>query len=121
MPSTSAPEFDSVESLLATFESEHDRPALSFYRGKTLIGRLTYNELHAQVVSLSGYLENTLGIQRGDQVLVLSPNRLEIPVLLLAIMRLGAVVVPLNPTTSPEDWNYIARHSKARGLFSTGS
>ena len=50
-------------------------------------------------------------------VAVLSPNRLEVPVLLLALMRLGARVVPLNPTAPPEDWAYILAHSGARGAL----
>ncbi|MGZ3709080.1 MAG: class I adenylate-forming enzyme family protein, partial [Bdellovibrionota bacterium] len=113
--------FDSIAQLLADLEApeKRDRHALTFYRGKGLVGRQTYGELVAGVASVAGYLEKTLGIRRGDRILLLSPNRLEIPTLLLAIMRLGAVVVPLNPTTSPEDWVYIARHSEARGLFAT--
>ena len=34
-------------------------------------------------------------------------------------MRLGAVVVPLNPTTNPADWDYILGHSEARAIFGT--
>ena len=43
----------------------------------------------------------------GDRVAILAPNRLEIPVLVLALLRLGAVVVPLNPGSAAEDWAYI--------------
>ena len=117
----SLPAFDSVAGLLSALDNSADRSrvALTFYRGRNLIGRQSYGELVDRVGQLSGYLEHTLGIRRGDRILVLSPNRLEIPTLLLAIMRLGAVVVPLNPTTGVEDWTYIARHSEARGLFAT--
>ena len=50
---------------------------------------------------------------------ILAPNRLEVPVLVLALLRLGAVVVPLNPGAAPEDWAYILGHSGARGLCAT--
>ena len=50
---------------------------------------------------------------------MLSPGRLEVPVLMLAIMRLGAAIVPLNPSGPSDDWTYIAHHSGARGCFAT--
>jgi acyl-CoA synthetase (AMP-forming)/AMP-acid ligase II len=37
----------------------------------------------------------------------------------LALLRLGAVVVPLNPVSAVEDWSYILDHSGARGLCAT--
>lgn len=96
-----------------------DRPALTFYRGKTLVGRLGYGQLLAGVDRFTRRLRDELGVRRGDCVAVLSPNRLEVPALILAVMRLGAAVVPLNPTTQPSDWDYILEHSAARLIFGT--
>jgi hypothetical protein len=50
----------------------------------------------------------------GDRVAVLAPNRLEVPVLVLALLRLGAVVVPLNPGSAVEDWSVHPRATRAR-------
>src|SRR5690242_17991696 len=106
---------DNFASLVGSFQGRN--LALTFYRGRSLVGRLTYDELREQVLNLAYYLENDLDIRRGDRILILSPNRLEIPVLLLAVFSLGAVVVPLNPKSPAEDWSYIANHSGARGLI----
>jgi long-chain acyl-CoA synthetase len=106
-----------IPSLLARLGG--DRAALSFYRGKTLDGRLSCAELVARVESLAGRLYESCGVRAGDRVAILAPNRLEIPVLVLALLRLGAVVVPLNPTSSVDDWRYILEHSGARGLCAT--
>ena len=106
---------DNFVSLLDVLHGQN--LALTFYHGRSVIGRLTYDELREHVLKISYYLENDLGVRRGDRVLILSPNRLEIPVLLLAVFSLGAVVVPLNPNAPAEDWNYIAKHSGARGLI----
>jgi long-chain acyl-CoA synthetase len=108
-----------IPSLFATLLTEGARPALSFYRGKTLAGRLTYGELAGRVTALAGGLRAEFGVRPGDRVAVLAPNRLEIPVLVLALLSLGAVVVPLNPSAAPEDWTYILGHSGARGLCAT--
>ncbi len=94
-----------------------ERPALTFYKGKTRAGQWTYGELLGAVDRFARRLRDELGVQRGDRVAVLSPNRLEVPALFLAAMRLGAAVVPLNPTTPPADWDYILAHSGARLVF----
>ena len=105
--------------LLGRLAERGDRPALSFYRGKSREGRLTYAELESAVEAVAGGLSGRMGLRPGDRVALLTPNRLEVPVLVLALLRLGAVVVPLNPTSAPEDWRYILSHSGARGLVGT--
>jgi long-chain acyl-CoA synthetase len=94
-----------------------DRPALTFYKGRTRAGAWSYGQLLGAVDRFTRRLHDELGVRRGDCVAVLAPNRLEVPALFLAVMRLGAAVVPLNPTTSPEDWDYILAHSEARLIF----
>ena len=118
-PLASGPRARDLPRLLALLAQEGERPALTFYRGKRLEGRLTYMELAAQVTALASKLRQQAALRAGDRVAILSPNRLEIPVLVLALLSLGAVVVPLNPASAAEDWTYILQHSGARGLFAT--
>jgi acyl-CoA synthetase (AMP-forming)/AMP-acid ligase II len=114
------PRFSEVSELLAALRRlPPDRPALTFYKGRTLAGRLDYGQLLAGVERFTRRLRDDLGVQLGECIAVLSPNRLEVPALLLAAMRLGAAVVPLNPTTQPSDWDYILEHSAARLIFGT--
>jgi acyl-CoA synthetase (AMP-forming)/AMP-acid ligase II len=94
-----------------------ERPALTFYKGKTRAGHWTYGELLGAIDRFARRLRDELGVRQGDRVAVLSPNRLEVPALFLAAMQLGAAVVPLNPTTPPADWDYILAHSEARLVF----
>src|SRR5206468_6533297 len=42
-----------------------------------------------------------LGVQKGDRVALLSENRYEWPVIDLAVLGLGAVLVPIYPTLTP--------------------
>src|SRR5919108_1606719 len=102
-----APPAMDVPSLLARLAIHRARPALTFYRGKALEGRLSYDDLCARVETLAGALHARFGVRAKDRVAILSPNRLEIPVLVLALLRLGAAVVPLNPAASGEDWTYV--------------
>ena len=115
----SAPAELDIPSLLARLRRDAQRPALTFYRGKTREGRLTYGELVEKVERLAGQLHREHGVTADDPVAILAPNRLEVPVLVLALLRLGAMVVPLNPGSAVDDWTYVLRHSGARGLFAT--
>ncbi|PUU78527.1 acyl-CoA synthetase/AMP-acid ligase-like protein II [Tuber borchii] len=59
--------------------------------------RLTYSSLHTQSTSLAHGLKN-LGVQRGDRVAVSLGNSIEFALATYAIFKLGAVLVPLNPS-----------------------
>ena len=110
--------FEDIPALLdGLARLPQERPALTFYKGKTRAGHWTYGELLGAVDRFARRLRDELGVRQGDRVAVLSPNRLEVPALFLAAMQLGAAVVPLNPTTPPADWDYILAHAEARLVF----
>lgn len=108
--------FDDIRSLVTSWGS-NAHPALTFYDGRKRVGGLSYAQLRARVDAVSGHLWESLGVRPGDRIAVLSPNRLEVPVLMLAVMQLGAAVVPLNPSAPSDDWTYVIGHSRARGCF----
>src|SRR6266851_2730831 len=60
---------------------------------------------------------SSFGISRGDRVAILSENRHEWVVADFACMLLGAVVVPIYTTLTPEQTAYILRDSGARVIF----
>ncbi len=56
-----------------------------------------------------------LGIKKGDKVAVVtSANRVEWNICDQAIGQIGAINVPLYPTISTDDYNYILNHSEAK-------
>ncbi|MCB9392635.1 MAG: AMP-binding protein [Acidimicrobiaceae bacterium] len=69
----------------------------------------TYGALREQVAHLRGGLAE-LGVQRGDRVVLLCGNGRHFVIGYLATIGLGAVVVPLNPTSpSPEVQREVAQ------------
>jgi long-chain acyl-CoA synthetase len=123
VPGTAERKIRDLPELLAKMArgsaDELARTALTFYRGRTSVGRLTRGELVAHVDRLASHLSKELGVRRGDPIAVLSQNALEIPVLVLALLRLGAIIVPLNPGTPPDEWTYVLGHCGARGLVAS--
>jgi len=62
----------------------------------------TYRELLAQVNRMAGGLA-TLGVRRGDRVLVTLPNCPEFVIAFFAVQKLGAVVVNAGPLMGADD------------------
>jgi len=53
------------------------------------------------------------GVRPADVVAVMLPNRIEFPVLWLAILKAGATMTPINPSYRREDRNHLIAHSGA--------
>jgi len=58
---------------------------------------LSYADLDRESRHLAAYLQNTLKIQKGDRIAIMTPNLLAFPIAFLAIIRIGAVQVNVNP------------------------
>ncbi|HQV39088.1 MAG: long-chain fatty acid--CoA ligase [Flavobacteriales bacterium] len=58
-----------------------------------------------------------LGIRPGDKVAIASGNRSEWCITDQAITRMGAISVPIYPTSSAEDYAYVLNHSGSKVFF----
>lgn len=61
-----------------------------------------------------------LGIQKGDCIATITPNRPEWNLLDMAIMQIGAVHVAIYPTISESDYDYILHHAAIKMVFVFG-
>jgi fatty-acyl-CoA synthase len=86
-----------------------DKPAI-VYGGAVL----SYAALHGQVLALAGFLQQRLGVARGDRVLVASQNCPQFVAAAYAVLRAGAVVVPVNAMCKREEIHHLAADSGAR-------
>jgi acyl-CoA synthetase (AMP-forming)/AMP-acid ligase II len=86
-----------LEQVLAHGELRPDLPAL----GRAGKRPITYGELGSRVRSVAGNLASS-GMQPGDRVLFSVRPSLESVVLILAVARLGGVVVAADPTMGDE-------------------
>ncbi|MFT7034194.1 MAG: long-chain acyl-CoA synthetase, partial [Cyclobacteriaceae bacterium] len=60
-----------------------------------------------------------LGVVPGDKVAIISPNRPEWNFIDLAVQQIGAVGVPMYPTTTVEDYKYIFEHAEVKLVFAS--
>src|SRR3974390_974762 len=93
---------------------DHDRAMP--YRQDGVWTPVSSAQLHRWVTAVARQLQEW-GIRQGDRVLLLSENRPEWAVVDYATLLLGAVVVPVYATQTPEQVLYVLRHSDARVAF----
>jgi long-chain acyl-CoA synthetase len=92
-----------------------DRPAVSFKRGDEWV-EVTYREVGDIVSEIARGLID-LGLQSGDRAAILCSTRPEWTYASFGISSAGGVVVPIYPTNSPEECEWVAGNSESRLLF----
>ena len=58
---------------------------------------LSYDEIDRKSRAFAAYLQQTLGLRKGERVAIMLPNLLQYPVALFGALRAGLVVVNVNP------------------------
>lgn len=84
-----------------------DAPFLVFEAADSTVSQLTYGEFDARCEALAGGLAK-LGVTKGDRVILRMTTRIELLVSWFALLRLGAVAVPTNPSLTVEETAWMA-------------
>ena len=83
------------------------RDAVESYGGKVAFSsfgsELTYQEVGRLSRNFAAYLQNDLGIKKGDRVAMMAPNTLVFAVGMFGVIRTGAAQVNVNPLYSPRE------------------
>ncbi len=74
---------------------------------------LTFAETEALSKKFASYLQNQLGLKKGDRVAIMLPNILQYPIALLGILRAGMVAVNVNPLYTPRELEHQLKDSGA--------
>jgi len=100
--------YERFESVVQEFS---DSPALVF-----LGERYTYSQLLEAAEGFAGSLHN-LGMAKGDKAILYLPNCPQWIIAWLALLRIGAVAIPISPIYTPLDLKYMANDSGAETIF----
>ena len=86
-------EYASINDVLEVgFNKFKDRPA--FHNMGTT---LSYADIDLQSRKFASFLQNDLGLKKGDRVALMMPNILQYPIALFGVLRAGMVAVNVNP------------------------
>ncbi|BHH84470.1 AMP-binding protein [Desulforhopalus sp. 52FAK] len=91
-----------------------DLPAI----GMAMEEPLTYGTFHKRILALAVKLQNE-GIRKGDHVAILSENSHNWGIAYLAIVRTGAIAVPILPDLPESDVHHILNEMQVKALFTT--
>ncbi len=88
------------------------------YEDQQTVRAYTNIEIAREATQLAGGLR-ALGIQPGDRVLMMMPNRPEVVIGYQAIARAGAVIIPVLPLLKGPEVAFIAENSGAKAIFTS--
>ena len=88
-----------------------DRPAYS-----NLGHTLTYAELERLSRAFGAFLQQRLGLQKGDRLAIMLPNVLQYPVALFGAFQAGLTVVNVNPLYTARELEYQLKDSGAAAI-----
>lgn len=77
---------------------------------------MTFRKLEERSRAFAAYLQNGLGLQKGDRVALMMPNLLQYPIALFGILRAGMVAVNVNPLYTPRELEHQLNDSGASAI-----
>lgn len=109
-------ELEKIPSALSVFNQAvdqfADKPAFQNFGVE-----LTYRELSDKANRIAAWLQKERGVKAGDRFAVMLPNTLQYPIFALALMRIGAVLVNVNPLYTPRELIHQLNDSGAVGIL----
>ncbi|AKG05361.1 long-chain fatty acid--CoA ligase [Salimicrobium jeotgali] len=106
------PETTLYDNLVLSAKKYPSKTAINYYGGT-----LTYRSLTDEVERLAGYLENELGVEPNDKLLLYMQNSPQFVISFFAILRLRATVVPANPMSTTEDLAFYVKDCDIRHVL----
>lgn len=77
---------------------------------------MTFRKLEERSRAFAAYLQNELGLKKGDRVALMMPNLLQYPIALFGVLRAGMVVVNVNPLYTPRELEHQLNDSAASAI-----
>ena len=78
--------------------------------GKTL----TFNDMDRLSGDFASYLQNELGLKKGDRIAIQMPNLLQYPIIMFGAIRAGLIVVNTNPLYTAKEMQHQFKDSGAK-------
>ncbi len=111
--------YRSVPDMLRSNAREFSSRLALKYRKQGAFVTLTYAAYYERALMVSRGL-GKMGVKQGDRIAVLSENRAGWVIADMGILCTGSVTVPIYPTNTPEQIEYMINHSGAKIVFVSG-
>jgi len=106
-------EFPSVPSILV-----HACKKYPNHKAYTNFGTsISFSEVDSLSRTFADYLQNTLGLKKGDRMAIMLPNLIQYPIALFAVMRIGVVIINVDPMYTKRELVYQLNDSGAETIL----
>lgn len=114
IPATiSGPDYASVAEMMADACVQFANDPAFENMGVTL----TYGQIDESSRAFAAYLQQKLGLQKGDRIAIQMPNLLQYPIALLGALRAGLIVVNTNPLYTPREMEHQYRDAEVKAVL----
>lgn len=118
------PEVDEFNFALEWFDvvaaENPDRPAVQIVSADLSVQAWSYGDLSRRSDQVANWLLG-LGIRRGDHLIVMLNNTIELWEVMLGLTKIGAIAIPTSTLLSASDLAYRVEHGKARAIVTLGA
>ncbi len=78
---------------------------------------MSYKELEQQALDFAAYLQQDLGLVKGDKFAIMIPNLLQYPIALFGALKAGLTVVNVNPLYTARELEHQLKDSGAQAIL----
>ncbi|MFQ3190128.1 MAG: long-chain acyl-CoA synthetase [Paraglaciecola sp.] len=78
---------------------------------------LTYGQLAQQARDFAAYLQQEMGLKKGDKFAIMAPNVLQYPIALFGALKAGLTVVNVNPLYTARELEHQLIDSDSKGIL----
>jgi long-chain acyl-CoA synthetase len=102
-------EYNSVTEIFEESSAKYKEKVAFENMGVTL----TFGEVDELATNFAAYLQNELGLKKGDRIAIQMPNLLQFPVAFIGALKAGLIVVNTNPLYTPREMEHQFKDSGA--------
>lgn len=77
---------------------------------------LSFNQFDRLATAFGSYLQNDVGLRKGDRLAIMLPNIMQFPIALYAALKIGVVCVNTNPLYTPREMAHQFADSGAKAI-----
>lgn len=78
---------------------------------------ISFRQFNRLSDDFASYLQNDLGLKKGDRIAIMLPNIIQFPIALFGAMKIGVVCVNTNPLYTPPEMRHQFKDSGAKAII----
>ncbi|MEW6993196.1 long-chain-fatty-acid--CoA ligase FadD [Colwelliaceae bacterium MEBiC 14330] len=108
-----ADKYPSIVAMFTKYSTQFSNKTAFINMGASI----TYKELAEQAEAFAAYLQQDLGLKKGDKFAIMVPNCLQYPVALFGALLAGLTVVNVNPLYTSRELEHQLKDSQAKAML----